>query len=305
MPAIPLSFLGLGSMGLPMASNLIDQGFPLTVYNRSKGRAGALAARGAVEAATPRDSVQPGGTAITMLANDLALEHVCLGEQGLLARLGRGGLHISMSTVSPETSRRLAKAHAEAGCAFIAAPVFGRPEAAAARKLWICQSGPADARQRARPVLEALGQGVFDFGEEIGAANVVKLCGNFLIMSAIEAMAEAMALGEKAGIGREELIGFFGQTVFNCPLYQNYGRILAQRQYEPAGFKLELGMKDVRLVRETAEQELVTMPLADLLHGRLLTSLAQGRYQMDWTAIELVTAQEAGLAPQVSSQAAH
>ena len=168
------------------------------------------------------------------------------------------------------------------------------PRSRRSAEAWICQSGAANAKARAKPLLEAMGQAIHDFGDEPGAANVVKLSGNFLILSAVEAMAEALTLAEKSGIDRQALAGFLGQTIFNCPIYQNYGRILAAQTYEPAGFKLELGMKDVRLVRDAAESATVPMPLADLLHARLLTSLAKGRGQLDWTAIEMVSAEDAG-----------
>ncbi|WP_232368530.1 NAD(P)-dependent oxidoreductase [Azospira inquinata] len=278
-----------------MARNLIAQGFSLTVYNRHPEKAEAFRQLGAQVVTSPEDAVVPGGVVISMLANDQAVEAVTLGTRGLLSRLGPGGLHISMSTVAPETSARLAKLHQAVGCEFLAAPVFGRPEAAAARKLWICLAGEGAAKARARPLLEALGQGVFDFGEAPQAANVVKLSGNFLILSAVEAMAEALALGEKNGVGREDLANFLSQTVFACPIYQNYANLLAQRRYEPAGFKLSLGMKDLRLVRETAESVAQPMPLADLLHARLLSALAKGRENQDWSAIELGTAEDGGV----------
>ena len=289
-----VTFIGLGAMGAPMASSVLRSGVALTVYNRSRERAAPLAAAGAKVADSAAAAVAPGGVVITMLANDAALLDVTLGDAGFADRLGAGGLHISMSTVSPETSRHLAAEHAKRGSLWLSAPVFGRPEAAAAQKLWICQSGAANAKARAKPLLEAMGQAIHDFGDEPGAANVVKLSGNFLILSAVEAMAEALTLAEKSGIDRQALAGFLGQTIFNCPIYQNYGRILASQTYEPAGFKLELGMKDVRLVRDAAESATVPMPLADLLHARLLTSLAKGRGQLDWTAIEMVSAEDAG-----------
>lgn len=290
-----LTFVGLGNMGAPMARNLLQAGFGLTVFNRTIERTKDLLVVGAKSASTPSDSVTAGGIAVTMLSNDAALVEMALGPQGFADSLGAGGLHISMSTVSPETSRRLAEEHAQRGSLFLSAPVFGRPEAAAARKLWICQSGSAAAKQRAKPVLEALGQGIHDFGEEVGAANVAKLSGNFLILSAIEALSEALVLAEKNGLDRSSLANFFGQTIFACPIYQNYGRIISERTFEPAGFKFELGMKDVRLVRDVAEQSVVPMPLADLLHARLLTGLAKGRSQLDWTAMELSSAEDAGL----------
>ncbi|MDD5247787.1 MAG: NAD(P)-dependent oxidoreductase [Rhodocyclaceae bacterium] len=297
MNASPIAFIGLGHMGAPMARNLLGGGFAVTVFNRSRSRAEALAAEGAIVADSPFAAVTPGGVVVTMLANDAALEAVALGKLGFVERLGDGGLHISMSTVAAETSRRLAHEHAARGSQFLAAPVFGRPEAAAEKKLWICQSGAAAAKARARPVLEALGQGIHDFGDDPGAASVVKLTGNFLILSAIEALAEALALAEKNGLDRHAVASFLAQTIFACPLYQNYGRTLAARAFAPAGFTLELGMKDVRLVRAAAEAATLPMPIADLLHARLLSGLAKGRSQLDWTAIELSTADDAGIAP--------
>lgn len=290
-----VAFIGLGAMGTPMARNLLSGGFAVTVFNRSRDRADALRGEGASVADTPARAVASGGVVVTMLANDAALEAVVFGQDGFVERLGEGGLHVSMSTVSPETSRRLAREHAARGSLFLAAPVFGRPEAAAAKKLWICPSGPAEAKERARPILEALGQGIYDFGEDPGAANVVKLAGNFLILSAIEALSEALALAEKNGVDRNALAGFLGQTIFACPIYQNYGRIVATRAYEPAGFKLELGMKDMRLVRGVAEDAAVPMPLADLIHARLLSAVAKGRGHMDWTAIELSSGEDAAI----------
>jgi 3-hydroxyisobutyrate dehydrogenase-like beta-hydroxyacid dehydrogenase len=290
-----LAMIGLGNMGIPMARNLLSSGATLTAYNRSEAPAQALAEAGARIGRTPADAITAGGIAISMLSNDAALEAVTLGPQGILAGLGQGGLHISMSTVSPATSQRLAALHAETGAQFVAAPVFGRPEAAAARKLWICLSGMGTARARARPVLEMLGQGVYDFGDDPGAANVVKLSGNFMILAAIEAMSEALALGEKNGVDRHAMIDFFTQANFSCPVYKSYGPILASQTYDPAGFKLELGMKDIRLGREIVETSAVPMPLADLLHARLLSAIAKGRGQLDWAAIEHATAEDAGL----------
>jgi 3-hydroxyisobutyrate dehydrogenase-like beta-hydroxyacid dehydrogenase len=295
MTTPPIGFLGMGSMGAPMARNLLKSGLAVTVYNRTRAAAEALRPDGANIAETPAGTVVEGGIAITMLAHDAALETVTLGPDGILQKLGKGGLHISMSTVSPETSKKLAALHAANGSLFLSAPVFGRPEAAAAAKLWICQSGNADAKQRAKTLLDILGQGIHDFGDDPAAANVVKLSGNFMILAAIETMAEAQALAEKNGIDRVAMASFFGQTIFSCPIYQNYGRTIAERSFEPAGFKLELGMKDVRLVRDVAEAAKVPMPLADLLHARLLTSLAKERGKQDWTAIERVTAEDAAL----------
>lgn len=292
-----IGFVGLGSMGLPMATNLLKAGFSLQVYNRTPEKAQPLIAQGARLVNSPGDVVESDGIVITMLANDQALEEVVLGENGILHKLGAGGIHLSMSTVSPATAQKLAQHHEQRGSHYLAAPVFGRPDAAAASKLWICLSGNGAAKERVLPLLNVLGQGVRDFGEEVGAANVVKLTGNFLIVCAIEAMAEAFTLAEKNGIERTQVAELFGQTLFACPIYQNYGRMIAQQQYQPAGFQLSLGLKDVSLVLQTARSSQMPMPLASLLHDRLMAAVARGRGDIDWTGLALGISEEAGIIP--------
>ncbi|MGH8729631.1 MAG: NAD(P)-dependent oxidoreductase [Burkholderiales bacterium] len=193
-----IGFIGLGQMGEPMARNLMRAGFKLRIYNRTPEKAAALAAEGASAVTRPTDAVEPGGIAVSMVANDEALEEVVAGNGGFGAALGQGGVHVSMSTVSPATARRLAEFHRRHGSTYVAAPVFGRPEAAAAKKLWVCVAGAQAAKERVRPVLEALGQAVYDLGEDPAGANVVKLAGNFLILSAVEAMAQAFTLAQAA-----------------------------------------------------------------------------------------------------------
>jgi len=290
-----IGFIGLGSMGLPIATNLIESGYKLRVYNRTLEKAQPLAEKGAEVVDSPASVVEPGDIAITMLANDQALEAVVLGNDGILNKLGTGGIHLSMSTVSPATAKKLAEQHEKQGTHYLGAPVFGRPDAAAARKLWIALSGNGVAKERVRPILDKLGQGIFDFGEAAGAANVVKLAGNFLIISAIEAMAEAFTLAEKNGIDRTQIANLFGQTIFACPIYQNYGHAIAQEQYEPAGFKLSLGLKDVTLALQTARESQMPLPLASLLHDRLIAAVARGKGDIDWTGLALSISEEAGL----------
>ncbi len=290
-----IGFIGLGNMGRPMASNLLQAGFALRVYNRNPSKAEPLVAQGAQRVSKPSEVVEPGGIVVTMVANDNALESVVTGEEGFLERLGQNGIHLSMSTVSPATARKLADLHAKHGSTYLAAPVFGRPEAAAARKLFICLSGVQAGKERVQPLLQALGQGVYDFGEDPGAANVVKLTGNFLIAAAMEAMAEAFTLAEKNGIERTKIIDMLGQTTFACPIYQNYGRTIAEERYTPAGFLLSLGLKDVNLVLQTAESAQMPMPFASLLHDRFMASVAKGRGEMDWSALALGVSEDAGL----------
>ena len=289
-----IGFLGLGNMGQAMANSLLKAGYALTVYNRTASKAQPLTAQGAHLAHQPSEAVTTGGVVVSMVANDQALEEI-VRSPGFLEQLGSGGIHLSMSTVSPTTSRKLAELHAEHGSTYVAAPVFGRPEAAASQQLWICVAGPQEARERVQPVLKALGQGIFDFGEDPGAANIVKLCGNFLMLAAMEAMAEALTLAEKGGLDRSAVIEMLTQTSFSAPVYQTYGKMIAQKRHTPAGFRQSLGLKDLNLVREVAEQESLPMPFASLLHDRLLAGIANGRGEMDWSALALDVLENAGL----------
>lgn len=290
-----IGLIGLGSMGLPLAINLLESGYKLRAYNRTIAKAESLAQKGAEVANSPAEVVEPGGIVITILATDQALEEVVLGENGILKNLGSGTIHVSMSTVLPATAQKLAQLHQQQGAFYLAAPVFGRPDAVAARKVRFCLSGDKSAKERVQPVLEKLGQGVFDFGEDVKSANVVKLAGNFLIISAIEAMAEAFTLAQKNGIERAQIADFFAQTLFACPIYQNYGSMIAQEKYEPAGFKLSLGLKDVTLALQTAGDSQMPMPFASLLRDRLLAAVAQGKGGIDWTGLAQSASEEAGL----------
>jgi 3-hydroxyisobutyrate dehydrogenase-like beta-hydroxyacid dehydrogenase len=289
-----IGFIGLGNMGRVMAGSLLKAGYALTVYNRTRSKAGALTAKGAELASQPSEAVTTGGIVVSMVANDQALEEIVMSPR-FLEGLGPNGIHLSMSTVSPATSRKLAELHAEHGSTFVGAPVFGRPEAAASQQLWICVAGPQAAKERVQPVLKALGQGIFDFGEEPGAANIVKLCGNFLILAAMEAMAEALTLAEKSGLDRSAVIDMLTHTMFSAPIYQNYGKMIAEKRHTPVGFRQRLGLKDVNLVREVAEHASMPMPLASLLHDRMLAGIAKGRGDMDWSALALDVLESAGL----------
>jgi 3-hydroxyisobutyrate dehydrogenase-like beta-hydroxyacid dehydrogenase len=292
-----LGFIGLGSMGLPIASNLLLAGYALRVYNRTASKSAPLVEKGAEAATNPADVAIPGGVVLTMLADDRALEQVCLPDGSFVQRLGPGGVHISLSTIAPATARHLAEHHAKFGVNYVAAPVFGRPSAAAAKRLWVCSSGPKDAKRTAEPILASIGQGTFDFGEDAGSANVVKLCGNFLIASAIEALSESLTLAEKNGVDKREVSELFGKTLFACPVYQSYGQQIAEEKFEPAGFRLALGLKDINLALQTAALSSMPMPIASLLRDRWLAAVARGRGDMDWTAVALGVAEDAGLKP--------
>ncbi len=289
-----IAVVGLGGMGSGAARRLLDRGHPVTVWNRSAAKAAPLIECGAKAAQSPGEAAAGAAIVITFLADDRALEEVVLGPNGIATALGEGRIHLAMSTIAPSTARKLAEAHRQSGAVYVAAPVFGRPDAVASGQLWIVTSGPAAAKERAGPVLEALAQGVHDFGEDPAAAHVVKLAGNFLIAAASEAMAEAYTLGEKCGLDRMQLAEFFGATLFPSRIYQNYGRAIAEHRYEPAGFKLKLGLKDLRLVLDTADTSEMPMPFASLLHDRLLALAAQGHGEIDWTGLGLGVASDAG-----------
>jgi len=291
-----IGFIGLGNMGSAMAANLLKAGHDVTVYNRSRGKVDELAEKGAVPAASVADACG-GDVVVTMLANDEAVEGVAFGDGGIVASLAPGTTHVSSSTISPALAERLTAAHAEAGQHFIAAPVFGRPEAAAAAKLFVIAAGPPAPMQQVSDVFDAIGQRTFVVSEQPSAASLVKLSGNFLIMSVIEALGEAMALVGKAGVDKHQYLDILTSTLFAAPVYQTYGGLIASGQFEPAGFAATLGQKDARLVLKAAEDLNVPMPLASLIRDRFLALLARGGADLDWAAIGALSAWEAGGAP--------
>ena len=290
-----IGFIGLGNMGEPMAANLMAAGHVLKVYNRTVAKAGALKAKGATVAASGAEVATPGGIVFTMVADDRALDELCTASPSFVEKLGRGGVHVSQSTISPATSKRLAEHHRQFGVEYVCAPVFGRPEAAAAAKLIVCVSGPAAARERVKPLFGAIGQGTYDYGDDVGAANVVKLCGNFTIAALIETIAEMCALAEKNGLDPGTVTSMLSSTLLNCPLYQNYSRILVAGDFQNPKFQLALGLKDINLVLQTAASSEMPMPLGSLLRDRFLTSIAKGRGKWDWTGTALDVAENAGL----------
>ena len=229
-----------------------------------------------------------------MLADDHALEGIAFGENGIVAHLGKDKIHISSSTISVALSERLTEAHAKAGQAYVSAPVFGRPEAAAAAKLFVVVAGESEAVAACHPIFQAIGQRTFPLGENPSTANLVKLSGNFLIASTIESLGEAMALVGKAGVDRRQYLEILTSSLFNAPIYKTYGGLIADRKFEPAGFAAILGLKDVRLALAAGETLRVPLPMASLLRDRFLTLLAQGGEALDWSAISQLAAKDAG-----------
>ncbi|MET0398785.1 MAG: NAD(P)-dependent oxidoreductase [Longimicrobiaceae bacterium] len=292
-----VGFVGLGRMGLPMARNLARAGHEVAAYNRTRSRAGALVEAGGRAAETPADAADGAEVVVTMLADDAAVEAVTLGESGILGALRPGAVHLGMSTVGVALSRRLAEEHRRAGQGYVAAPVFGRPEAAEGAKLWVVAAGAPEAVDRCEPVFDAVGQGMFRVGEEPEKASVVKLAGNFMLAGMIEALAEAMALGRKHGVEAPKLLEVLTSTLFNLPVYRNYGGMIAEGRFEPAGFALRLGLKDVRLVLDAADEAAVPMPLASLAHDHFLSGVARGWGELDWAGMGRVVAGNAGLEP--------
>jgi 3-hydroxyisobutyrate dehydrogenase-like beta-hydroxyacid dehydrogenase len=288
-----LGFIGLGHMGAGMAANLIEAGHEVSVYNRTSDKRTALIERGALAASSVAAACR-GDAVITMLADDRAVESVVFDDGGVIGALNAGAIHISMSTISVALSERLAAAHAEVGQRFVAAPVFGRPDAAAAAKLFIVTAGAPNAIDACRPLFETLSQKHFVIGERPEIANLVKLSSNFLLASAIEALGEAMALVSKAGLDRSQYLDFLTETLFPAPVYRTYGALIAEGRFAPAAFAAPLGLKDIRLALAAGESLRVPMPLASLLRDRFLTLLAQGGEALDWSAIGGLATIDAG-----------
>jgi 3-hydroxyisobutyrate dehydrogenase-like beta-hydroxyacid dehydrogenase len=287
-----LAFIGAGNMGLPIARNLVRSGHSLTIYNRTRERAEPLRQEGAAMANSPADAARDAEAIVTMLADDQAVEQVV---QSFAETLARGAIHIGMSTVSVGLSKRLAEMHAARGQIYVAAPVFGRPEAAEAARLWVVTAGAPEHVEHCRPVFDAISRGWSVVGADPWLANVFKLSGNFLIAAAIESLGEAFALVRKSGGDAAQFLDIINNALFNSPLYGGYGGAVVKEKFEPAGFRLRLGFKDLRLVQEAAESAAVPMPLAGVLRDRFLAALARDEGELDWAALARIAAVQAGL----------
>jgi 3-hydroxyisobutyrate dehydrogenase-like beta-hydroxyacid dehydrogenase len=290
-----IGFIGIGMMGLPMVQNLIKAGYNLTIYNRTPEKASSLIDLGVEVKNNPLDVADAGGIVMSCVSEDNALTAV-VGKNGELAeRLEKGGIHISMSTILPKTAARLAKQQSEFGGFYVAAPVMGRPDVVLAKKQSYFIAGDEKAKERAKPLLEDIGMKIFDFGIIPENANVAKLAANFLIASAIEAMAEAFAFVLKNHGDANKLLQAVSETLFACPIYQNYGRQILDKKYTEPLFKLQMGLKDIRLVAETATESNTPMRFARVLQDRFSAAVAHGLSQYDWTGIAAEVQAEAGL----------
>jgi 3-hydroxyisobutyrate dehydrogenase-like beta-hydroxyacid dehydrogenase len=290
-----IAFLGLGNMGSHMALHLHHAGHDVTVWNRTPSKADGLRAQGAKVGKSTGETVKDAEAVITMLADDHAVESAVLHSGGVLDHLPSGAVHISMSTISVALSQKLAEGHSKRGQQYIAAPVFGRPEAAEAGKLFVVAAGDKSAVERCKPLLEVLGQRVFVIGDKPEMANVVKLSGNFLIASVIESLGEAIALTRKYGIDAHAYVEFLTNSLFAAPVYKTYGGIIAEEKYQPAGFKLRLGLKDVRLALAAAEAVDAPLPFASVVRDHMLTAIGRGMEEMDWSSTAKLAAENAGL----------
>ena len=289
-----IAVIGLGKMGLGMAHNVLRAGHSVAVYNRSREKAEALAAEGARVADSPADACRDAEAVMTMVADDQALEELVFGNQGIASGLQPGCIHVSHSTISTALARRLTAEHAQRKQGYLSVPVFGRPEAAEAKKLIVVAAGPSDLVERCRPLFDAIGRQTFVVGSDPWQANAAKVCGNFMIISIIESFSEAYATLRKAGVAPQAFLEIMN-TVLGPQIIATYGRIIAEEQFEPAGFALRLGLKDVRLILATAEECAAPMPLASLMHDHLLSAMAHGQAEMDWSSMARVLARNAGL----------
>jgi len=288
-----IAFLGLGTMGFPMAANLLKAGHSVHAWNRSPEPRARLAALGATAAASPAEAVADADVLISMLADDDATRAAVVGSQALL-KLKPGAIHVNMATVSVNLAVELAELHRQHGIGYIAAPVLGRVNVAEAGKLNIMAAGDAAALDKVQPLFDVLGQKTWPFGDRPEQANAAKLAVNFMIASAIGTMSEAAALVQGHGVDKTGFLELATSTVFAAPVYQGYGGAIAQERFEPAGFKLSLGLKDVRLALEAAEQVSVPLPLASVLRDTHIESLAHGDGDKDWAALSRTSLRRSG-----------
>jgi 3-hydroxyisobutyrate dehydrogenase-like beta-hydroxyacid dehydrogenase len=292
MAGMNVGFVGLGAMGSAMAGALLRAGHRVQVWNRSPGPVRALVEQGARPAADLGE-IFGNEAVLSMLADDATVESLLLDPE-LLARAD-AAVHVNMATVSPVLARRAAGLHAEHGVGYLAAPVLGRSEVAQAGKLAILAAGDPALLERVQPLFDAMGQRTWRLGDEPQQANTVKIAGNFMIASAIESLAEACALAEASGVRPADLVEVMTSTLFPGPVYGGYGAMVAERRYEPAGFRLALGLKDVNLALAAGAGAQVPLPFASVLRDSYIDALAHGDAERDWSAVAEAARRRAGL----------
>jgi 3-hydroxyisobutyrate dehydrogenase-like beta-hydroxyacid dehydrogenase len=284
--------VGLGHMGHAFAVNLVEDGHQVFAYDRDPKRAAALS--GASAAARLAD-LAACDVVVTSLPDDDALAAVALGPEGLAGVLAPNAVHISTSTVSPAISRRVAEEHARHRQGYVAAPVLGNPDFAKARKLFVLAAGPHSALEKVRPLLERLGQRLFVIGEDAGLANLVKLAANVLTATTLECMGEVLALMRKCGVDAHLAFDVLTNSLFDSRVHKSYGEKIVEGRYSPPGMTAPLAVKDLRLALAEAEREAVPMPATSLVHDRLVAMVARGWAELDWSALGLLAAVDAGL----------
>jgi 3-hydroxyisobutyrate dehydrogenase-like beta-hydroxyacid dehydrogenase len=288
-----IGFLGLGNMGKVIAGRLIDAGHQLRVWNRSSKAVDDLVAKGAQAVARPADAARA-DFIVSMLANDDAVRAVFI-DQGVLDAAKPGLIHLNLATVSVALAAEFAEIHRKRNLGYIAAPVFGRPDAAAEGKLNIVVAGDEATIERAQPILSVIGQKTWPVGNRAESANAVKIAGNFMIASAIETMGEAVALTRAHGIAPAEFLNILTSTLFAAPAYKVYASMITAAKYQPAGFAAVLGLKDIRLAMAAADARSVPMPFASVLRDNFMELIATGGGQSDWAALAQLAARRAGL----------
>lgn len=295
MERVKIGFVGLGRMGHPIARRLLDAGHELAVFNRTAGRAQALLGAGAREAVSVADACADATVVFTMLADDAALSEVALGPRGLVACAAPGAIHVAMGTHGVEVIDSVARAHLAAGQSLIAAPVLGRPEAAAAGQLGIVVAGPVEAVESCRPLLEAVGRRIFDGGTDPAGAVALKLANNFVLGCAIEAMSEAFSLVRRHGVAPAVLHDVLTEGLFSCPAYKVYARLIAAEGWNQVGFSARLALKDIRLLLAAGRAAEVPLPSGAILSERLQASIEHGGGEHDWSVLALEQARLSGL----------
>lgn len=287
-----VGFIGLGRMGQAIAGRILAAGHDLVVYNRTRSKAAQLEEAGArvvdsiAEACAGREAV------LTMLTDDKALDEVA--HSGLLENLPRGAVHVPMGTHSVAALAALSDTHAAAGQVLVAAPVLGRPDAAAAGQLVIVPAGPADAIDKLLPLFAAVGRRTFNAGVNPAGAAAVKLANNMILGCAIEALAEGFALTRKFDVDPAVFNEVLTDGLFAAPAYKVYGGIISNQDYDHVGFTTRLGLKDADLMLAAGEAASVPLPSCNVYRDRLLSAIANGEGDKDWAVIARVQARASG-----------
>ena len=291
MANLTVACIGLGRMGSGIAGNILKHGFSLTVYNRTSEKTKPFVSAGAVSARTPREAAAAAEIVVTNLMDDASVLDTVTGKNGILAGMRPGCIHIGTTTISPSLSTHLASLHAAHGSHYIAGPVAGRPDAAAAGKLFTFLAGKAEQVERSRPVINAYADRIIPMGEDPAVANSMKLVGNFMVASIIELIGEVCVFAEKRGVDPAIVTGMFKQFM---PATSEYVDRISSRNFGNAGFTLDGGLKDVTLILAAAGEVNVPLPYASIIRDKCLAAQARGMSQLDWSVLTEISRLNAG-----------